>query len=310
MSASVSPPPPTCAGPPRRTRSPASTASSEPETQISDSIERLSETHTKRIGHVEIHRPGGVSIYADQAEIFQDDDRLILTGNVVFSQADNRITADHAEMNTKTGLGTFYSAYGISTLKPPKQVARPGGVAPPPVAGEETSVCFFGEVVEKLAPKKYKITKGGFSTCVQPTPRWDLHADTVILNVDHYTILRNAVMSVKGVPMFFLPVMYYPTNKNGRATGLLIPTYGSSSLRGQSFSDAFFWAIDRSQDATLLYDFYSKTGQGVGGEYSLQLRRDQSNGTLTRHLRRFARMPQTRCRPDGSVDPVASIAQL
>ena len=135
------------------------------------------------------------------------------------------------------------------------------------MAGQETVVYFFGESIEKLGPKKYKISKGGFSTCVQPTPRWDLVADTVTLNVDHYTFLKQAVLRVKGVPMFYLPVLYYPTKKEDRATGFLIPAYGSSTLRGQSIHNAFFWAVDRSQDATFFHDWYSNTGQGVGSEY-------------------------------------------
>ena len=126
---------------------------------------------------------------------------------------------------------------------------------------------FFGETIEKVGPRKYKITKGGFSTCVQPTPRWDLHAGTVILNVEHYTIMKNAILAVKGVPMFYIPVLYYPTKKEDRATGFLIPTYGQSTLRGHSIHDAFFWAMNRSQDATILHDWFSKTGQGIGSEY-------------------------------------------
>ena len=73
------------------------------------------------------------------------------------------------------------------------------------------------------------------------------------------------MLKVKGVPLFYLPVMYYPTNKEDRATGFLMPTYGTSTLRGQSIHNAFFWAINRSQDATLLHDWFSKTGQGFGG---------------------------------------------
>ena len=38
-------------------------------------------------------------------------------------------------------------------------------------------------------------------------------------------------------------------------------------LQGQTISNAFFWAIDRSQDATFLHDWFSKTGQAVAGEY-------------------------------------------
>ena len=135
------------------------------------------------------------------------------------------------------------------------------------MAGQETDVYFFGETIEKIGPKKYRITNGGFTTCVQPTPRWDLHAGTVVLNIDHYTLLKQAVLRVKGVPMFYLPILYYPTKEEDRATGFLIPTYGSSTLRGQSIHNAFFWAINRSQDATFMHDWFSKTGQGVGGEY-------------------------------------------
>jgi LPS-assembly protein len=72
---------------------------------------------------------------------------------------------------------------------------------------------------------------------------------------------------VKGVPLLYLPIMYYPINDEDRATGFLIPAYGTSKVRGQSLSNAFFWAISRSQDATFFHDWYSKTGQGVGGEY-------------------------------------------
>ena len=237
------------------------------ETQLSDSLERLGDKHVRRIGHVELNYPNGSSIYADQAEIFEDKDLAIATGNVVLAQGNNRISAERAELNTKTGLGTFYNASGIANVQPPRQPPRPGTIAPPSLPGQETIVYFFGDKVEKIGPKKYRITKGGFTTCVQPTPRWDLHADTVTLNMEHYTLLKGAVFTVKGVPMLYLPILYYPTKKEDRATGILIPTYGASSLRGQSISNAFFWAISRSQDATVLHDWFSKTGQGVGGEY-------------------------------------------
>ena len=217
------------------------------------------------IGSVEIEC-GDMQIYADDVKWTTENNHAIATGHVVVAQGNNRIAAEHAEFNTDTGLGTFYNASGVAFVKPPRQAPRPG-VAVPQVPGQENVVYFFGEVVEKLGPKKYRIKGGGFTTCVQPTPRWDLHADTVVLNIDHYTLLKSAILTVKGVPMFYLPVMYYPTKKDDRATGFLLPTYGASTYRGQSIHNAFFWAIDRSQDATILYDWFSKTGQGIGSEY-------------------------------------------
>ena len=257
-------PPPAAAQPPPGAPAPQKPAT---DTTISDRREGSNDQKDWHfIGHVEMERGGDTKIYADDVRLYTGEDRAIATGNVVFAQGNNRITAERAEFNTETRLGTFYNAWGLATVKAPPQAPRPGTIAAPP-ATQENVVYFFGEKIEKIGPKKYRITNGGFSTCVQPTPRWDLHAGTVLLNVDHYTLLTNAVMTVKGVPMLYLPILYYPTKREDRATGFLIPTYGTSSLRGQSIHDAFFWAIDRSQDATIMHDWYSKTGQGVGSEY-------------------------------------------
>jgi LPS-assembly protein len=118
-----------------------------------------------------------------------------------------------------------------------------------------------------VGEKKYRITRGGFTTCVQPEPRWKLTSGTVTIRLEHYAILTNSLFRVKGVPVLYLPIFYYPVKKDDRATGLLIPSYGASTVRGQTLSNVFFWAVDRSQDATFMHDWFSKTGQGFGGEY-------------------------------------------
>jgi len=234
---------------------------------IAEKQEQLGEKHGFLFGAVEIDN-GDTKLYADQVEVL-DEEHAVATGNVVLTQGNNRIAAERAEFNLKTKLGTFYNAWGIANIQPPRPTAPPagGGIVVPTLTGQDNDVYFFGDKVEKIAYRKYRISNGGFSTCVQPTPRWDLTADTVVLNIDHYTFLKQAILSVKGVPMLYLPVLYYPTKEDDRATGFLIPTYGSSSVRGQSLHNAFFWAINRSQDATFLHDWYSKTGQGFGSEY-------------------------------------------
>jgi len=200
---------------------------------------------------------------------------------VVFAQGNNRISAERVEFNTDSRTGTFYTAWGVAPVQPPKQ--RPGSFAPPGLNNQETYVYFFGDTIKKVGPRKYEISKGGFTTCVQPTPRWDLSADTITLNIDHYTMMRDAVLSVKGVPMFYLPILYYPTKRDGRATGFLIPTYGQSALRGQSIHNGFFWAVDRSQDVTLMHDWYSKTGQGAAAEYRFNFA-PTADGFLRAHM--------------------------
>ena len=80
-------------------------------------------------------------------------------------------------------------------------------------------------------------------------------------------MLRNAVVEVKNVPVFYLPMLYYPIQNDDRATGILMPMYGSSLATGSTISNAFFWAINRSHDATFFHDWMFSRGNGVGAEY-------------------------------------------
>ena len=226
---------------------------------------QIGQNHRLLSRNVEL-KLGDTTLYADEVEIFTDKDLIVARGNVTLAQMNNRLSADNGEFNYKTKLGTFHTASGIASIKPPLQTPT-AGIAVPGALNQETDVYFAGEIVEKIGPRKYKITNGGFTTCVQPTPRWEMKAGEVILNIEHYTFLRNAVFNVKGVPLLYTPVMYYPTKKEDRSTGILLPTVGQTTLRGESIHDAFFWVLNRSQDATFMHDWFSKTGQGYGAEY-------------------------------------------
>jgi LPS-assembly protein len=235
--------------------------------QKSGTINRLGKDHTKLIGEVEISC-GDQTFSADEVELFNDTHRLLASGNVVFTSENNRIAADRLEYNTETRTGTFYNATGTATLKSQGPVTPGAPPQTPSMFGTaEPDVYFYGKTLQKIGREKYRITRGGFTTCVQPTPRWSLTSGSLLLNLEHYAILTNSLFKVKGVPVLYLPLFYYPVNKEDRATGFLIPTYGSSTIRGQTLSNAFFWAINRSQDATFFHDWYSNTGQGFGTEY-------------------------------------------
>ncbi len=214
--------------------------------------------HLHLIGQAAIEGPQ-LQFFADEVDLYINTNRVVASGNVVFTNPDGRISAERLEFNTDTGIGTFVDASGIMSLGATANRAAFGN--------QDPDVYFYGETLEKLGPRKYRITRGGFTTCVQPTPRWEMASGSVVLNLDDYAIARNTVLRVKGVPLMYLPILYYPIQKAQRATGILLPTYGASTLRGQSISNAFFWAIDRSQDATVFHDWFTRTGQGEGAEY-------------------------------------------
>ena len=222
-------------------------------------IEQKSANHLVITGQVDLPIGGGLSIYADEVNFYFDTGQLVAIGNVVFANPEGQVHATRLEFRPADGTATFYEASGIVSLGAGANIAEFGN--------QDPDVYFWGQRIDKLGPKKYRISFGGFTACVQPTPRWEVTSKTIELNLDDYALARGTILRVKGVPLLYLPAIYYPLQEDQRSTGILMPTYGTSTLRGASLSNAFFWAIGRSQDATVFHDWFAKAGQGVGGEY-------------------------------------------
>jgi LPS-assembly protein len=229
-------------------------------------LEKLTDNHYRLIGTVE--QPVQIDcdefqLFADSVEHFRDEARLSAAGHIVFVSGTNRISAERLEFNTRTRTGTFYAAAGTATMK---------GATPSDTAGEQEPYAFFwGDELHKLGPTKYRIVRGGFTACLQPTPRWEISSGSFEVNIDDYVLLRNALFRVKGVPLLYLPAFYYPMEEDNRSTGFLMPRYGTGTLAGQTLTNAFFWAIGRSHDATFSHDWFTKTGYAVTGTYRYNL---------------------------------------
>ncbi len=222
-------------------------------------IEQLGEEHLRLIGEVEIDGDG-YQFFADQVDLYPNKNLLVATGNVVYSGDGGRIAAEKVEFDTEELTAIFYKASGSVNISEEEIERSMFGT-------QEPDMLFYGETIEKLGPRTYRLTKGGFTSCIQPTPRWKMTANSLTLNLEAHAFLRNSVLEIKGVPVFYLPIMYYPIQQEDRATGFLMPTYGASTFRGTSLSNAFFWAMGRSHDATFYHDWFTSTGQGGGAEY-------------------------------------------
>ncbi|MBA3638553.1 MAG: hypothetical protein M3541_17640 [Acidobacteriota bacterium] len=226
-----------------------------------------------------------MQLFANSVEVFQTEGRLVATGDVAFISGESRISAERLDYDTKAKTGIFYNFSGTTVIR---EKAEPG-----PYGTQEPNAFFWGEELHRQGPKKYRIVRGGFTACVQPTPRWDVGSGSITLNLDDYALLRNAVFRVKGVPVLYLPIFYYPMEEDDRSTGFLMPIYGSSTLRGQSISTPFFWAIGRSHDATFTYDWFSKAGQAVTGEYRYVLAPGSQGRALFNMLNEGKVTPET-----------------
>ena len=228
-------------------------------------------------GEVEIDGAGGESwrFHADDAYIYSDESLLVATGNVVFAGGNARLAADRAEFDYERGTGIFFGASGSTELVE--------DIEPSMFGTQEPEMRFWGALIEKLGPRTYRLTDGAFTACLQPTPRWQLQVSSATLDLGEYARMSHARLLLKGVPLFYVPFMHYPIQQEDRATGFLMPTFGQSNVQGSSISSAFFWAINRSHDATVFHDWLRNAGQGMGGEYRYVLGQG-SRGDFETHL--------------------------
>src|SRR5438309_1108933 len=122
-----------------------------------------------------------------------------------------------------------------------------------------------GEEVEKTGPDHYIVHDGTVTSCKLPHPKWQFNSHTVVMELGRHAVLYRSTFLVRGVPVFFFPIATHPLEHLPRESGFLIPSFGTSSIKGTTFGDAFFWAINRSADATLGAEYYSSRGWAQHG---------------------------------------------
>ena len=205
---------------------------------------------------------GNMRFYADHVEYLGETNSTSLPESAASIETDHQIAADRADFNAKTRLGTFYNARGFATW------CRAGcGRRSKRVRRTPTRTCSStARRSRRTSEDTYIISKGGFTSCAQANPRWEMTSGTLGF-ASITTRCRNMMLKVKGVPALYLPCDVLPAQQGQPEHRLPDAELRLSTDKGQTISNAFFWAINRSQDATILHDWFSKTGQAISGEY-------------------------------------------
>lgn len=104
--------------------------------------------------------------------------------------------------------------------------------------------------------------------CEGKLPLWEVSArkvqhDERTKNVNY----NNAVLKFKGVPAFYTPFLTHPDPTVKRRSGLLPPTFGSSSYLGTLFQPRYFWAVNDQTNVIFSPIFSNKKDPVWGGAY-------------------------------------------
>jgi lipopolysaccharide assembly outer membrane protein LptD (OstA) len=146
---------------------------------------------------------------------------------------------------------------------------------------KEKTQRYEGEKVKKVDKTTYFIEDGMFTTCEKDTPDTYFSASQMKVIQKDEIVARWIFMYVGGVPFPIpLPFAVFP-NETGRRSGIIIPTYGKDTNRGQYFKNfGYFWAVSDYFDETLTADYYLKGGYGLHNRIRYAKRYDFS-GALT-----------------------------
>jgi LPS-assembly protein len=210
-------------------------------------------------GGAEIHYRNYI-LYGDQITYNSDTGDSELEGHVVLNGGpyDEHIEASHGTYNVRTQVGTFYSVIGTVGMQMRKSRY---------VLTTSNPFAFTGKIVEKHGPDRYLVRQGTVTTCELPHPKWLFNAKRISVDVDSTAKIYNSDFRLMGIPVFYFPYVTHPVQKEQRQSGFLIPSFGTSSTKGYIAGESVYWVFNRSTDALLGADYYSKRGFLEHGEF-------------------------------------------
>ena len=209
---------------------------------------------------VEVHYRTYI-LRADEVTYNSDTGEAVAAGHFTLDGGpnDDHIKSSHGTYNLTTETGRFYDVVGSTGL----QFAGNRGV----VLSSSAPFTFTGKIVEKTSPDHYLVYDGTITTCELPHPKWEFQAHRVVVDVGGNARVYHSEFLLHGFPVMYFPFATHPVQKEARQSGFLMPSVGRSSIKGDIVGESFYWAVNRSVDATIGGEYFSKRGWSQRGEF-------------------------------------------
>lgn len=122
----------------------------------------------------------------------------------------------------------------------------------------------LGEAVKKDSTDTYLIEDGRYSTCSLDDPHFAIHALKLKVIANDKIVTGPAQLQVMGLNTpLAVPFGLFP-NKKGRASGIIVPTYGESANQGFFLQNGgYYFGISDQLDLALKGDIYSHGSYGL-----------------------------------------------
>jgi LPS-assembly protein len=205
-------------------------------------------------------------------------DSFVVSGNAVVTQLKSVLTADQVDLMRREHV--LHAKGNVHMVDPLGDITaseakvnladESADLTNAKVTNHDRSYRLEGEEIQKHEGQHYSVLDGFFTTCGcdKGTPDWSITGDQMDVHMGDRGTARRARFNILGVPVLYLPYAVFPADTD-RQSGLLGPRIGESGLRGFQLVQPYYWAINKSSDATIAMDVETSQRVGALGEYRL-----------------------------------------
>ena len=255
------------------------------------------------VGNVQIYY-GDSTLEADRVIYDQKTKRLHAEGNVRLTQPDGTVT-----LGNIMDLGDDLRDGFVDSLR---------------LEGPEQTR--FAAARAERSSGNYTVFQSGVYTACEPCkddprkpPKWQVKAARIIHDQgEKMMYFENARLEFFGVPLAQVPFFSAPDPTVKRKTGVLVPTFSSSTVYGFGVAVPYYWALAPNYDFTFTPMITTRQGPLLQGEWRqrlsngsyivrgsgiFQLDKDVFSHGSDARLSRLARQP-------GDVGPIQSLGEV
>ena len=226
------------------------------------------------------------NIVADEIQYDDNANQYIAKGNVTITKQDKNLSADYVRFDQKN-MKAFANGHVIMTVGQDILTGsrmemdlntETGTVYNGTIFLQENHFYIKGDKLKKVGKDSYTADKASITTCDGDRPAWKITGRNLKITIEGYGFVKHAALWAKEIPVLYTPFLFFPA-KLKRQSGLLPPQFGYSDRKGAQYIQPFYWAINRSSDATFYLDYMAHRGEKLGLEYRYVLD-ERSKGTL------------------------------
>ncbi|MDV9031695.1 LPS-assembly protein LptD [Pseudomonas sp. RAC1] len=193
-----------------------------------------------------VMRQGSMQAQADEANLYQAENRGELKGNVRIRDNGTLVVGDQAEVQLDTGAAKIDNAEYVM---------------------HKSHIRGNALYAKRAENAIIRLKDGTYTTCEPGSNAWQLKGNNITLNpATGFGTATNATLRIKDIPVFYTPYIYFPIDDR-RQSGFLPPSFSTSSDTGFMLVTPYYFNLAPNYDATLYPRYMAKRGMMMEGEF-------------------------------------------